>query len=68
VKWGAEERDLHAGEEVLDREDPADPNHPRGRIVPERDEDSGQEVAISSPRSTDAGCGRATIRSKGTPS
>ena len=43
MERGAEEPGLHAAEEVPDREDPADPDHPRRRVVPERDEDPGQE-------------------------
>ena len=43
MERAAEEPGLHAGEEVLEREDPADPGHPRRRVVPERDEDPGQE-------------------------
>src|ERR1035437_10586863 len=43
VERGAEEPGLHSAEEMPDREEPAGPEHPGGRVVPERDEDPGQE-------------------------
>jgi hypothetical protein len=43
VEGAAKEAGLHAGEEVLEGEDPADSGHPGWRVVPERDKDAGQE-------------------------
>src|SRR5713101_9673021 len=43
VERGADETGLHAVGEVLDREDPGDPQDPGRRVVAERDEDPGQE-------------------------
>ena len=53
VERGAEEPGLHAGEEMPDREDSADPEHqagglfPSGMKIPDRNSSSGRMTALT---------------------
>src|SRR5215831_14875415 len=57
VEGGAEEAGLHPVGEVLDREDPGDPEDPVRGVVAERDEDPGQEQQRQDDRVDDRGRG-----------